>query len=81
MNVSELIMLGVSVALGCEGCIAFHVHDAAVAGASRQQILDTIGVAVLMGGHPAALCGAQAVEAVCELDSPEIDGAASRGWY
>jgi AhpD family alkylhydroperoxidase len=32
----ELIALGIAIAVHCDGCIAFHVHDALNAGASRQ---------------------------------------------
>ena len=49
--------------LHCEDCIAYHVHDAVAAGANRKEIAETIGVAVMMGGGPAAVYGAQALEA------------------
>ena len=35
----------IGVAVRCEGCIAYHVHDAVAAGATRQELLETIGVA------------------------------------
>jgi len=38
-----------------DGCIAYHVHDALKAGASRPDILETIGVAIMMGGGPALM--------------------------
>ncbi|MFW5933608.1 MAG: carboxymuconolactone decarboxylase family protein, partial [Actinomycetota bacterium] len=46
----ELIALGIAIAVHCDGCISFHVHDARAAGASRKAIVETIGVAILMGG-------------------------------
>ncbi|WP_293749860.1 carboxymuconolactone decarboxylase family protein [uncultured Paraglaciecola sp.] len=48
----ELIALGIAIAVHCDGCIAFHVHDALNAGATRQETLEAIGVAILMGGGP-----------------------------
>jgi AhpD family alkylhydroperoxidase len=31
----ELIALGIAIAVRCDGCMAFHVHDALRAGATR----------------------------------------------
>jgi AhpD family alkylhydroperoxidase len=68
-RVKELIALGIAISVRCDGCIAYHVHDALAAGASRQEILETIGVAVLMGGGPSAVYGADARRALEEFAS------------
>lgn len=68
----ELIALGIAVAVRCDGCIAFHVHDAIEAGATRDEILEAVGVAVLMGGGPALMYGAEALAA---LDQFQPEGA------
>ena len=60
----ELIALGIGIAVRCDGCIAFHVHDALEAGATKAEIADTIGVAILMGGGPAVVYGSAALEAL-----------------
>jgi len=60
----ELIALGIAIAVRCDGCIAFHVHDALKAGASRAEIVECIGVAILMGGGPALMYGCEAFEAL-----------------
>ena len=60
----ELIALGIGIAARCEGCVSYHVHDALRAGASREEVLETIGVAILMGGGPAAMYGCEAFEAL-----------------
>lgn len=60
----ELISLGIAIAVRCDGCIAFHVHDALKSGASRGAIMETIGVAVMMGGGPAVMYGCEALEAM-----------------
>jgi len=60
----ELMALGISIAVRCEGCIAYHAHDAIAAGATRQELLETIGVAILMGGGPAAMYAAHALDAI-----------------
>ena len=60
----ELIALGIAITSNCDGCIAYHVHDALNAGASNEEIMETIGVAILMGGGPAVVYGCEAVEAL-----------------
>ncbi|HTW93919.1 MAG TPA: carboxymuconolactone decarboxylase family protein [Tepidisphaeraceae bacterium] len=48
----ELIALAIGLAVRCENCIYSHVRAALAAGATRQQILETAQVAVLMQGGP-----------------------------
>lgn len=60
----ELMALAISVAVRCEGCIAYHTHDAIAAGATRQELLETIGVAIMMGGGPASMYAAYALDAI-----------------
>ncbi len=63
-KVKELMAMAISIATGCEGCIAYHVHDAIKAGATRQELLETIGVAVLMGDGPASIYASHALDAI-----------------
>jgi AhpD family alkylhydroperoxidase len=60
----ELIALAIGISVRCDGCIAYHVHDALEAGASREEIAETVGVAIMMGGGPSVVYGAEAIEAV-----------------
>jgi AhpD family alkylhydroperoxidase len=60
----EMIALAVGITSHCDGCIALHVHDALKAGATREEMVETIGVAVLMGGGPSAIYGIDALEAM-----------------
>ena len=69
VRTKELIALAIAVAVRCDGCIAYHVHDALNAGATRDQIGETIGVAVFMGGGPALMYGAEAYEALNQFES------------
>jgi AhpD family alkylhydroperoxidase len=48
----ELIALGIGVATRCENCIYSHIRSAIKAGATREQVLEAAGVAVLMAGGP-----------------------------
>jgi len=68
----ELIALGIGIAARCDGCIAYHVHDALRAGATRKEIVETIGVAIMMGGGPAAMYGAQAFEALEQFETQGV---------
>jgi AhpD family alkylhydroperoxidase len=63
----ELMALAIAIAMRCEGCIVFHVRAAAKHGATREQLAETIGVAVEMGGGPAAVYGAEALAAFDQL--------------
>lgn len=65
----ELIALGIAIAVHCDGCISFHVHDALEAGASKAAIVETIGVAILMGGGPSVMYGVEALEAVSQFEA------------
>jgi AhpD family alkylhydroperoxidase len=64
----ELIALAIGIAAHCEGCIAFHVRDALEAGATRAEVEETIGVAILMGGGPAMVYGTDAYEALAQYE-------------
>ena len=63
-KVKELIALSIAITVRCNGCIAFHVHDALKAGASREEITEAIGVAIVMGGGPSVVYGTEALEAL-----------------
>ena len=59
----ELIALAVAVATRCDGCIAFHSEAAVKQGASREEVMETMGMAIYMGAGPSVMYAAQAVEA------------------
>jgi AhpD family alkylhydroperoxidase len=63
-KVKELMALAISIAVGCDGCIAYHVHDAVAAGANREELLETLGVGLFMGGGPGSIYAAHALDAI-----------------
>jgi AhpD family alkylhydroperoxidase len=65
----ELISLAIGIAVHCDGCISYHVHDALQAGAVREEVIETIGVAVMMGGGPSVVYGGQALEALEQFEA------------
>lgn len=60
----ELMALAIAISVRCEGCIAYHVYNCLEAGAERTEILETIGVAIAMGGGPATVYGCEALQAL-----------------
>jgi AhpD family alkylhydroperoxidase len=67
----ELMALAISIAVHCEGCIVYHVHDAVAAGATRQELLETIGVGLMMSGGPGSMYVALAMDAIDQFLPPE----------
>ena len=63
----ELIATAIAIAVRCDGCIGAHVAAALQAGATKQELVETIDVAILMGGGPAFVYGSQALAAVDEF--------------
>jgi AhpD family alkylhydroperoxidase len=63
VKTKELIALGISVATRCDACIAFHAESAVRNGASRDELMETMGMAIYMGAGPSVMYAAQAVEA------------------
>ena len=77
-KVKEMMALAISIAVGCEGCMAYHTHDAIQAGATRAELLETIGVGVMMAGGPGTIYAAHALDAVEQfLSVPEPTPAAT----
>ena len=59
----ELVALGIAIATRCDACIAFHAEAAVRHGATRDEVMETMGMAIYMGAGPAVMYAAQAVEA------------------
>jgi AhpD family alkylhydroperoxidase len=59
----ELIALAIAVAIRCDGCVAFHAQAAVKQGATREEVMETMGMAIYMGAGPSLMYAAQAVEA------------------
>jgi AhpD family alkylhydroperoxidase len=74
-KVKQLIALAIGVTVRCDGCIAYHVHDAMRAGASREEIMEAVGIAILMGGGPAMVYGCEALEALDQFEAGGVTAA------
>jgi AhpD family alkylhydroperoxidase len=76
----ELIALAISVATRCDDCIGFHAKAAAEQGASREEIMETLGTAIYLGAGPAVMYASHAISAFDQLSAkprPEQQPAAT----
>ena len=64
----ELIALALGVASRCDGCIGFHVQTLIKLGVTRQELLETLGMSIYMGGGPSLMYAADALRAYEELN-------------
>ena len=72
-KIKELIALAIGITVRCNGCIAFHIHDALKAGATREEIIETVGVAIMMGGGPSVVYGTEVLEALEQYEGKIVE--------
>lgn len=65
----ELIALALGVAARCDGCLGFHTQALVKLGANRQEIIETLGMAIYMGGGPSLMYAADALSAFEQASS------------
>ncbi|GAA5665329.1 hypothetical protein Brsp07_03834 [Brucella sp. NBRC 14130] len=63
----ELVAVAIAVSKGCEDCILYHVEAAKQHGAEEAQLVEMLEVTVEMGGGPAIMYSAKALEIFREL--------------
>jgi AhpD family alkylhydroperoxidase len=68
----ELIALAIGVATRCDDCIAFHAKAAAEHGATRDEIMETLGMAIYMGAGPSVMYAAHAAEAFDQFTPAKV---------
>ncbi len=76
VKTKELIALGIAVAQGCDGCMAWHnaaLHELDV---PREQVAEAISVAVEMGGGVALYSAAKAMDGFDQFQSGQGDKSA-----
>src|SRR6266702_8937172 len=69
----ELIALAIGVATRCDDCIAFHAKAAAHLGATREEIMETLGMAIYMGAGPSVMYASHAVQAYSQFAAVKAD--------
>ena len=65
----ELMALAIGIAVHCDGCVAYHAKLAHQHGATREEVTETVALAIYMGGGPAAVYGADALRAYDQLSA------------
>ena len=65
----ELLALAIGVTQRCDGCLGYHVKALIRLGVTREQLMETLGVCVYMGGGPALMYAAEAVRAYEEFSA------------
>ena len=65
----ELIALGIAVAEGCDGCMAWHNSALHRLGATREEVAEALGVAVEMGGGVSLYAAGKALEGFDGFDN------------
>ncbi len=63
----ELIAIALAVANHCPGCIGFHSQTLVKLGTTREELLETLSMAIYMGGGPSLMYAAEALEAFEEF--------------
>ncbi len=63
----ELIALAIGVAGHCKGCIGFHVKTLVALKVTREELAETLAVAIYMGGGPSLMYAAEAMQAFEEF--------------
>lgn len=63
----ELIAMALAVAKQCPGCIGFHSQTLIKLQTTREELLETLGMAIYMGGGPSLMYAAEALEAFDEF--------------
>ncbi|MBJ6372268.1 carboxymuconolactone decarboxylase family protein [Sedimentitalea arenosa] len=65
----EFVALGISVADRCEPCISLHIEALIKLGATREEVAEVLGMCIQMGGGPAMMYAAKALECFDELSA------------
>ena len=63
----ELIALAIAVSQRCDACIGFHTKALIKLGDTREEIAETLGVCIYMGGGPSYMYAAEAMSAFEEF--------------
>lgn len=71
----ELISLAVAVTTRCDGCITFHTDAALKAGATEEEIVEALGVAIDLNAGAALVFSARVLDAVAARTKAETAGA------
>ncbi|MHC2577349.1 AhpD family alkylhydroperoxidase [Bradyrhizobium diazoefficiens] len=66
------LALALGVAAHCDGCIGFHTEALVKLGATREEIEETLGMAVYMGGGPSLMYAPDAIAAYEQFQQQSV---------
>jgi AhpD family alkylhydroperoxidase len=75
-KMKELIAVGISVVGDCESCMQWHIEQAAQAGATMREVLESVEVGIEMGGGPATVSARFALEVIEHVFADKAGGRA-----
>ena len=67
----ELIAIAIGVSARCDDCLAFHVKAALDHGATREEISETLAMAIYMGAGPSVMYASHAMAALEQFAAPK----------
>ena len=67
----RLIAIGIAVAVNCESCMEWNIKQALDNGASEEEIIEAIEIAVEMGGAPATTHARFAMNVIAYYTQPQ----------
>ncbi|HLX46493.1 MAG TPA: carboxymuconolactone decarboxylase family protein [Bryobacteraceae bacterium] len=67
----ELIALAVGVSLRCDGCITVHTTEAIKNGATKEEIIEALGVAISVNAGAALVYSARVLDAYAAKTAPQ----------
>ncbi|MFA5539907.1 MAG: carboxymuconolactone decarboxylase family protein [Gemmobacter sp.] len=70
----EFVAMGISIAIRCDDCIAFHTEALIKAGATREEFGDVLAMAVQMGGGPSLMYASRALDCWDQLTAAREAG-------
>jgi AhpD family alkylhydroperoxidase len=76
VKTKELIAIAIGVAVRCDDCIAFHMKAAIDQGVTKDEIMETLGMAIYMGAGPSAMYASHAYEAYTQFAAAKAATAA-----
>ncbi|WP_372602774.1 carboxymuconolactone decarboxylase family protein [Actibacterium sp.] len=66
----EYVALGIAVAQRCDDCIVLHIEALIRCGATREEVGDVLAMSIQMGGGPALMYAARALDCFDQLTTP-----------
>lgn len=71
MKTKEMLAIAIAISDHCDPCIGFHIEALKKYGGTREELADVLAMNIQMGGGPALMYAAKALEAWDQLAAPK----------